>query len=140
MKQKIQKNEYHEYAIKKKDLIINNKNIDNINDNTNNKLNNNKVYERKIQKMRMKQFNISKETDKNIIDDIYVIMDINTPKGGKRPIKIYKNQENLNDLVDQFCKKNKINDSDKKVIYNQALLYKNNIFGRNTDETNFEDK
>ena len=140
MKQKIQKNEYHEYAIKKKDLIINNKNIDNINDNTNNKFNNNKVYERKIQKMRMKQFNISKETDKNIIDDIYVIMDINTPKGGKRPIKIYKNQENLSDLVDQFCKKNKINDIDKKVIYNQALLYKNNIFGRNTDETNFEDK
>ena len=125
IKQKLQKREYNEYAIKKKDLNINN---------------NNKVYERKIQKMRNKQLNNSKETENSIIEDIYVIMDINTPKGGKRPIKIYKNQENLSDLVDQFCKKNKINDIDKKVIYNQALLYKNNIFGRNTDETNFEDK
>ena len=124
IKQKLQKREYNEYAIKKKDLNINN----------------NKVYERKIQKMRNKQLNNSKETENSIIEDIYVIMDINTPKGGKRPIKIYKNQENLSDLVDQFCKKNKINDIDKKVIYNQALLYKNNIFGRNTDETNFEDK
>ena len=123
IKSKLQKREYNEYAIKKKDLN-----------------NNNKVYERKIQKMRNKQLNNSKETENSIIEDIYVIMDINTPKGGKRPIKIYKNQENLSDLVDQFCKKNKINDIDKKVIYNQALLYKNNIFGRNTDETNFEDK
>ena len=123
IKPKLQKREYNEYAIKKKDLNINNK-----------------VYERKIQKMRNKQLNNSKETENSIIEDIYVIMDINTPKGGKRPIKIYKNQENINDLVEHFCKKNKINDIDKKVIYNQALLYKNNIFGRNTDETNFEDK
>ena len=131
------------YAIQKKDLNANNKNMDNANT-FNNKLkniNNNKVYEKKIQKMKMKHFNISKEMDNNnIIDDIYVIMDINTPKGGKKPIKIYKNQENINELVDNFCKKNNINDKDRKTIYNQALLYQNNIFGRNTVETNFEDK
>ena len=111
-----------------------------------NKINENKIYERKTKKIKNKFNNKSIKIDKNIIDNIYVIMNINLPKGGKGQIKIYKNIDNIKSLVNEFCKKNNINDENRKIIYNEAVMFKNNVFGKNineikfTTENNFDDK
>ena len=99
------------------------------------------IYSRKIQKMKIRNNNsIFKENgNNNIIDNIYVIIEIKTPKGDKKPIKIYKNQNDINDVVEKFCKENKINKENKDIIYNKVAYYQDNIFGRNTYKNNFED-
>ena len=101
------------------------------------KINENKIYERKTKKIKNKFNNKSIKIDKNIIDNIYVIMNINLPKGGKGQIKIYKNIDNIKSLVNEFCKKNNINDENKKIIYNEAVMFKNNVFGKNINEIKF---
>ena len=129
-KEKIkEKNEINNYAIKNKNLNIN-KNM-----------NKAQIYSRKIQKMKIRNNNsIFKENgNNNIIDNIYVIIEIKTPKGDKKPIKIYKNQNDINDVVEKFCKENKINNENKDIIYNKVAYYQDNIFGRNTYKNNFED-
>ena len=133
LKSKSPKIKVNEYAIKNKD-INNNKNISK-----------NIIYERKTQKIKKKFNNKTKNVDKKIIDDIYVIMNINLPKGGKKQIRIYKNLNNLKNIVNEFCKKNNINDENKKIIYKEAVSFKNNIFGKNINDIkfakeNFEDK
>ena len=47
--------------------------------------------------------------------------------------------------MNEFCKKNNINDENKKIIYKEAVSFKNNIFGKNINDIkfakeNFEDK
>ena len=42
-------------------------------------------------------------------------------------------------MVDDFCKKNNINEKDKNDIYNQVIFIKNNIYGRNTYNTNLKE-
>ena len=118
---------YQQYAIKNKDR--NNININN-NDNKNKQIN--KVYEKKISKMHYK---ISRIHDNNLIDNIYIGMEIKTPKGGKKPIRIYKNQANISDVVEDFCKQNDISNKDKKFIVNQVIYFRKNIFGRNISES-----
>ena len=114
-----------------KEPAIKNKSEDKkINNNNYNKNNENKVYEKK--NMKINKFNICKGEKNNFIDNIYIIMEIKTPNGKSKPIKIFKNQNNLNITVEEFCQNNKINNEDKKLIYNQVLFYKNQIFGRNT--------
>ena len=123
------KREINNYVIKNK----------NLNNNINKNVDTNKIYLKKNTKMKMNHFNISKENDNNIIDNISVIMEIKIPNGKSKPFKVYKNQ-NINESVEEFCKNNRINKEDKKAIYNQAIYFKNNIFGRNTYESNYAKK
>ena len=121
----LEKREIDNYAIKNK----------NLNNNINKNIDKNKIYLKKNTKMKINHFNITKENDNNIIDNISVIMEIKIPNGKSKPFKIYKNQ-NINESVEEFCKNNRINKEDKKAIYNQAIYFKNNIFGKNTFESN----
>ena len=123
------KREINNYVIKNK----------NLNNNINKNVDTNKIYLKKNTKMKMNHFNITKENDNNIIDNISVIMEIKIPNGKSKPFKVYKNQ-NINESVEEFCKNNRINKEDKKAIYNQAIYFKNNIFGRNTYESNYAKK
>ena len=125
----LEKREIDNYVIKNK----------NWNNNTNKNVDTNKIYLKKNTKMKVNHFNISKENDNNIIDNISVIMEIKIPNGKSKPFKIYKNQ-NINDSIEEFCKNNRINKEDKKAIYDQAIYFKNNIFGRNTFENNYMKK
>ena len=128
-----EKNEMNNYVIK-------NKNINDINNNKN--MSKAQIYSRKIQKMKIKNNNnniFQENGNNNLIDNIYVIIEIKTPNGEKKPIKIYKNQNDINDVVEKFCKENKINNENKDVIYNKVAYYQDNIFGRNTYKNNFED-
>ena len=46
---------------------------------------------------------------------------IKIPDGATRLIKIYKNQKNINKFIDEFCKKNKINQEEKKILSKKIL-------------------
>ncbi len=71
----------------------------------------------------------------NIIDNIYVTIEINTPNGELKPLKIYKNQNNIIEILNEFCKENDINEKDKKLILTNIVEYKN-AFGINLIKEN----
>ena len=54
-------------------------------------------------------------------DDNYISLEIKIPDGATRLIKIYKNQKNINKFIDEFCKKNKINQEEKKILSKKIL-------------------
>ena len=92
-----------------------------------------KLKVKEEQKVEEKQEETEKEQEeKNETEVAVQETKIKTPNGKSKPIKIFKNQNNINATVEEFCRNNKINNEDKKLIYNQVLFYKNQIFGRNT--------
>ena len=138
------KNIYSKQMNKKEENHNNNNNLNNQNNLVNKNLNIKNVYSKNIQAKRIKPLSISKEKKNNIDiyndnNNIYVIQNIKTPNGELKPIKIFKNENNINNLVDDFCKKNNINEKDKNDIYNQVIFIKNNIYGRNTYNTNLKE-
>lgn len=95
-----------------------------------------RIYQKKTSKRN--HLNLSKEKNKKEIDNIYVGLDIDTPRGGKKSIRIYQNQDDIHKIVDDFCKKYYIkNEDNKKHIYNQVMNLKNNFFGRNTFDNSY---
>ena len=118
------------------DKKINNFAIKNRGTSNNNKNKNN--VQITYQKKKIKNNKIIKSnTSNSIIDNIYVTIEIKTPNGDKKPIKIFKNQHNINEEVEKFCKENKITNENKDIIYNNALFYSEYLFGRNTYKNNF---
>ena len=119
------------------DKKINNFAIKNRGTSNNNNKNKNNV-QITYQKKKIKNNKIIKSnTSNSIIDNIYVTIEIKTPNGDKKPIKIFKNQHNINEEVEKFCKENKITNENKDIIYNNALFYSEYLFGRNTYKNNF---
>ena len=112
-----------------------------------------KNYE-KISAMKIMPFNItdlkkdnqkssisirSKSKQKNkIINNIFVTIEIKIHNGQLKPFKIYKNQNNTEESVDNFCKMFNINEEDKKEIYNQVVYYKNIFFGEKNNDLNIK--
>ena len=101
-----------------------------------------KNYE-KIKKMEIKQFNITdlkenknnnknnnikKKKNKKIIDNIYITIEIKIQNGVKT-FKIYKNDNNLIEQLNEFCEKYEINENDKKLLFDKIMLYKEKFFG-----------
>ena len=75
----------------------------------------------------------------NIIDNIYVIIEIKKPNGEIKPLKIYKNEnnkDNVRDILNEFCKENDLNEEDKNILLKKIIDYKNAIFGNNINEEN----
>ena len=84
--------------------------------------------------------NYEKDKMKNIIDDVYITIDIKIPNGLSKPLKIYnKNYNDTVDFVNNFCKIYSINDENKKIILKKVIQYKNTFFGRNLIEENNRD-
>ena len=113
-----------------------------------------KNYER-IQKMKIEPFNITdlKEENinkrnnkikekyiyiKNIIENIYITLDIKIPNGELKQLKIYKNDNNIIDLVDDFCEKYEMYENDRDFLLSKAIQYKNECFGKIIIEENNE--
>ena len=81
--------------------------------------------------------NFEDEKIENIIDDVYITLDIKIPNGLLKPLKIYnKNDNDTIDLVNNFCKIFSINDDNKKIILKKVMQYKNSFFGRNLINSN----
>ena len=113
-----------------------------------------KNYER-IQKMKIEPFNITdlKEENinkrnnkikekyiysKNIIDKIYITLDIKIPNGELKQLKIYKNDNNVIDLVDDFCEKYEMYEKDRDFLLSKVIQYKNECFEKIIIEDNNE--
>ena len=120
------------------------------------KLSEDKIYGKnydKIKKMRIKPFNITdlngekKFENKNnkiqrhnynkIIDKIYITMDIKLPNGKLESIKIYKDKNNIEELINAlYIKYDLYDDKEKKNLIEKIIEYKNSFFGRIITEEN----
>ena len=114
----------------------------------------NKNREVKNNKIKTKPFNISDTNienydkklktknnyNKNIIDNIniYITIEIKVPNGELKPLKIYKNQSNIEEIINDFCIENNLNDEDNKTILNKIMQYRNTFFENNINEENNE--
>ena len=79
------------------------------------------------------------ENDKmeNMIDDVYITIDIKIPNGLLKPLKIYnKNYDDTLESVNNFCKIYSINDENKKMILKKVIHFKNTFFGCNLNNDN----
>ena len=75
--------------------------------------------------------------NRNIID-VYITIEIKIPNGELKPLKIYKNQSNIEELINDFCTENDLNEEDKEIIINKVKQYRNTFFGNNINEENNE--
>ena len=78
----------------------------------------------------------SNKKNKKIIESIFITIEIKLPNGELKPLKIYKEQNNTFDLINEFCEENGINNEDRKVIFNKVIQYKNAFFERNLNQDN----
>ena len=73
--------------------------------------------------------NLEDDKRENIIDDVYINIDIKIPNGLLKPLKIYnRNDNDTIEMVNNFCKIYSINDENKKAIIKKVLQYKNTFF------------
>ena len=64
----------------------------------------------------------------DIIDNIYITIEIKINNGQLKPLKIYKNQNDTNEMVNNFCEKYNISEEGKKVIFNKVKYYQKIFF------------
>ena len=73
----------------------------------------------------------------NIIDDVFITLNIRIPNGLSKPLKIYdKDYNDTVESVNNFCKIYSINDENKKIIFRKVMEYKNVFFSRNIIDHN----
>ena len=81
--------------------------------------------------------NFENEKVGNIIDDIYINIDIKIPNGLLKPLKIYnRNDKDTVEMVNNFCNIYSINDENKKEILKKVIEYKNAFFNINLNKGN----
>ena len=81
--------------------------------------------------------NLENEKMENMIDDVYITIDIKIPNGLLKPLKIYnRNYEDTLESVNNFCKIYSINDESKKMILKKVIHFKNTFFGGNLNNDN----
>ena len=81
-----------------------------------------------------KRYQLENEKIENIIQNIYVTLDIKTPIGTVNQLKIYNkpDKQTVEDVCN-FCKIFSLNDEMKKMLIKKAIIFKNNFFGKNND-------
>ena len=72
----------------------------------------------------------------NIIDNLPVIIVIKLPNGEIKSMKIYEKMNKTTEILNEFCRKNDINEEDKKIILGKIMDYKNSAFESNVIEEN----
>lgn len=118
--------------IVKKNYIINRRRYINTGESKklNNDLNNNRLNEKRkgfipspIKK------NNSKNKKLDLIEDVFITINIKVPNGELRPFEIYnhKTEDTIRE-VESFCKKNNLNDEMKSLVLEKVLNYKNSFF------------
>ena len=95
------------------------------------KNNNVNKYQNYTESNRKSKFNPENE----IIENIYITLDIKTPNGIAKPLKIYnKNDNSVIEDVSNFCRIYNLNEEIKKLLINRAIKYKNNFFNNNKEK------
>ena len=80
------------------------------------------------------RYNLESEKNDNIIDNIYITLDIKIKNGAIKPLKIYnKKDKKIIDDINNFCRIYSLNEEVKKTLIKKALKYKYNLFGNNLD-------
>ena len=84
--------------------------------------------------------NLENDKRENIIDDIYINIDIKIPNGLLKPLKIYnRNDNDTVEMVNAFCKIYSINDENKNTIIKKVIQYKNAFFNTKLNQDNNKD-
>ena len=79
------------------------------------------------------RYNLDIEKNDNIIKDVYITLDIKTPSGIIKQLKIYnKTDKNTIEDINSFCKIYSLNEEIKKMLIKKAIQYKYNFFDKNT--------
>ena len=88
----------------------------------------------------LEQNNYENEKTENIIDDVYITIDIKIPNGLLKPLKIYnKNDNDTIEMVNNFCRIYSINDENKNAIIKRVIQYKNLFFNTNINKNSSKD-
>ena len=136
---------YYDYIIRNRALLNKKENE--------RKLSEDRVYGKnyeKIKNSKIKPFNITdlngEKNNKNkiqrrnnnkIIDKIYITMDIKLPNGKLESLKIYKDKNNIEELINELYKKYDLYDDKEKInLVKKIIEYKNSFFGRIITEEN----
>ena len=83
-----------------------------------------------------KVYNLENEINENIINDIYISLDIKVKDDIIKQVKIYnKPDKDTIEDISNFCKIYSINEKIKKDLIKIGLKYKFNFFGKNIDNT-----
>ena len=83
-----------------------------------------------------KVYNLENEINENIINDIYISLDIKVKDDIIKQLKIYnKPDKDTIEDISNFCKIYSINEKIKKDLIKMGLKYKFNFFGKNIDNT-----
>ena len=81
------------------------------------------------------KYNLNTEKNDNIIKDVYINLDIKTPSGIIKQLKIYnKTDKNTIEDINSFCKIYSLNEEVKKMLIKKAIQYKYNFFGKNLEK------
>jgi len=70
------------------------------------------------------------------IDNIYITIEIKIPNGQLKPLKIFKNQNNTNEKVNEFCGMYDIDENNKNLLIQKVRKYNNIFFSKNVEEDN----
>ena len=81
------------------------------------------------------KYNLNTDKNDNIIKDVYITLDIKTPSGIIKQLKIYnKTDKNTIEDINSFCKIYSLNEEVKKMLIKKAIQYKYNFFGKNLEK------
>jgi len=98
---------------------------------------NNKQYIINTDTSHKNRYNIDIDKTDNIIKDVYITLDIKTPSGIIKQLKIYnKNDKSTIDDINSFCKIYSLNEDAKNMLIQKAIQYKNNFFGKSKENNN----
>ena len=93
----------------------------------------NNLYNNNTDIKNKSKFNFKNDNIENIIENVYITLDIKLPNGSIKLLKIYNKNDNetIEDIFN-FCKIYSLNDEVKKMLIQKALNYKNLFFEKNT--------
>ena len=92
----------------------------------------NNDYINNTETKRKNRYNLENDKIENIIDNIYITMDIKVSVGVIKPLKIYnKPDKDTIDYISNFCKIYSLNEETKKILIKKALKLKYSFFGKN---------
>ena len=82
------------------------------------------------QRIKIRFLEINNEQN-DIIDNVFITIEIKINNGQLKPLKIYKNQNDSNEMVNNFCEMYNISEEDKKIIINKVKYYQKVFFKEN---------
>ena len=96
----------------------------------------NNKYINNTETKRKNRYNLENDKRENIIDNIYITIDVKVSNGAIKPLKIYnKSDKETIDNISNFCKIYRFNEETKRMLIKKALKLKYNFFGKNIENS-----